>query len=150
MQEQQLLIWSIESQKYKKSIYLDIWLWVKQYHKWYENDQENQKTGEKDSWASSSLRRICADTRTHPLVNLSKLEYLRLEKSWNFYKDFKILRFFLIFCRFNNLKGVIDEAIDTVCVAETKIDKKRLTRFLLLLSRKVLFFLIVVSPSSLM
>ena len=98
-------------------------MWVKQYHKWYENDQENQKTGEKDSSASSSLGRICADTHTHLLVNLSKLEYLRLEKSWHFYKDFKILRFFLIFCRFNNLKGVIDKTIEIVYIAETKIEK---------------------------
>ena len=123
MLEQQLWIRSTESQRYKKTIYLDVRLWVKQYHKWYENDQGNQKTGEKDSWASSSLGKIFADTHTHPLVNLSKLEYLRLEKSWHFCKDFKILRFFLIFCRFNNLKGIIDEIIDIECIAETKIDK---------------------------
>ena len=49
MPEQQLWIRSTESQRYKKTIYLDIRLWVKQYHKWYENDQGNQKTGEKDS-----------------------------------------------------------------------------------------------------
>ena len=81
-------------------------------------------------WTSVPLAKICPNTHKHPMDSLDGLKSLRINHHSNITLSY--LNINSIRKKFDDLKLIINENVDIICIAETKIDKSFPTaRFLL-------------------
>ena len=73
------------------------------------------------SWKSDPLAKVCQNTQKHPKVSLDGLKSLRVHDHSNIIISY--LNINSIRNKFDDLKLIIDENIDILCLAETKIDE---------------------------
>ena len=71
-------------------------------------------------WKSNPFAEICQRTYDHPTNSLAELKSLRIRNHNNVI--FSYLSIISIRKKFDNLTLIIDEHVDILCVAETKID----------------------------
>ena len=71
-------------------------------------------------WKSNPLAEISHGTHEHPMNSLAELKFLRIRNHNNVI--FSCLKIISIKNKFDNLKLLIDEHVDILCVVETKID----------------------------
>ena len=71
-------------------------------------------------WKSNPFPEICQRTHEHSTNSLAELKSLRIWNHNNF--NFSYLNINSIRNKFDNVKLIIDEHVDILCVAEAKID----------------------------
>ena len=81
-------------------------------------------------WKSAPLAKVYQNTHNHPKVSLDELKSLRIRNQDNVIVSY--LKINSTRNKFNDLKLIIDENIDILCVVETKIDESFPTAQLIL------------------